>query len=293
MAAEPEHEVLTVGRARDRDLEPSQGAVSAGGAHQARPRAVLHRGRARGPARRRRPAQRPGALSERHRRRVLLSEAGAAIAAVLAGCRRAALSLGPDGPGDRADESRPRSCGWPTSRVSSCTRTRCVPTTSTIPTSCASISIRCRAWSGLRFARSPAWCRPRSRISAWSDGPRHRARAGSTSTCASSNDGRSTRSVDRRWRWHARSSGARRGWPRASGGKRNVTACSWTTTRTPRIGRWPARIPCDRGRMRACRRRCRGTRSRSATRPTSRWPRCRRGLPRSEILTPAWTAIRA
>ena len=48
--------------------------------------------------------------------------------------------------------TRPRSHGWPTSRASSCIRIRCAPMTSIIPTSCASISIRCLAWSGRRFA---------------------------------------------------------------------------------------------------------------------------------------------
>ena len=65
-----------------------------------------------------------------------------------------------------------RSCGWPTSRASSCTRTRCVPTTSTIRTSCVWISIRCQAWSGRRFARSRAWCARRSRILASSGWPK-------------------------------------------------------------------------------------------------------------------------
>ena len=46
----------------------------------------------------------------------------------------------------------PRSPGWPTSRASSCTRIRCAPTISIIPTSCASISIRCPAstWAQVR-----------------------------------------------------------------------------------------------------------------------------------------------
>ena len=44
--------------------------------------------------------------------------------------------------------------GWPTSPASSCIRIRCAPTISIIPTSCASISIRCPASSGRRSARS-------------------------------------------------------------------------------------------------------------------------------------------
>ncbi len=50
-----------------------------------------------------------------------------------------------------------RSRGWPTSPASSCIRIRCAPTISIIPTSCASISIRCPA-------------------STWHAGPRGRAR---------------------------------------------------------------------------------------------------------------------
>ena len=43
-----------------------------------------------------------------------------------------------------------RSPGWRTSAASSSTRTRCAPRTSTIPTSCASTSTRCRASRGRR-----------------------------------------------------------------------------------------------------------------------------------------------
>ena len=60
-------------RPRGRDLQPRQGALSRGRLHQARPRALLPRRRRRRAARRRRPAQRAGPLSQRHRRRVLLS----------------------------------------------------------------------------------------------------------------------------------------------------------------------------------------------------------------------------
>ena len=60
----------------------------------------------------------------------------------------------------------PRWSGWPTWRASSCTRIRCAPTISIIPTSCASISIRCPASSGRRSARSRASSTPRSTISA-------------------------------------------------------------------------------------------------------------------------------
>ena len=91
-----------------------------------------------------------------------------------------------------------------------------------------------------------------------------------------------------RWRWRARSSGARRRSPRASGGRKSATASSSTTTRTPRTARSPraysvrptpdARVsaPLDVGRGRRLR-----------ARATSRWRRCRRGSPRSAIATPA------
>ena len=62
--------------------------------------------------------------------------------------------------GFRPAAARRKSCratprrwpGWPTSPASSCIRIRCAPTTSTIPTSCASISIRCPAspWTQVR-----------------------------------------------------------------------------------------------------------------------------------------------
>ena len=81
--------------------------------------------------------------------------------------------------------------------------------------------------------------RARSTTSASSAGRRRPARAACTSTCASSRAGRSTRCAARRWRSRARSSGARRRSRRASGGRKNVTACSSTTTRTRRTARSP------------------------------------------------------
>ena len=65
-------------RPRGRGLEPGQGAVSAGGRHEAGSRALLHRGRRWRAARFRRAAERAGAVPERHRGRVLLPEARAA-----------------------------------------------------------------------------------------------------------------------------------------------------------------------------------------------------------------------
>ena len=138
--------------ARRCDLEPSQSAVSAAGLHEAGSGTLLRRGSAGRSAGRWRPSECAGALSERHRRRVLLSEAGAAIAtAVGRGCR-SAVSIGPQRRRSRPARRSGASCGWPTSPVSSCIRTRCAPTISTILTSCGWISIRCQActWSQIR-----------------------------------------------------------------------------------------------------------------------------------------------
>ena len=77
----------------------------------------------------------------------------------------------------------------------------------------------------------------------------------------SSRAGRSPRSAARRSRWRARSSGARPSSPRASGGRRNATACSSTTTRTPRTARRPRPTRSGRRPTRGCPRRCCGTKS--------------------------------
>ena len=66
--------------------------------------------------------------------------------------------------------------------------------------------------------------------------PRQRAR--------SRRGGRSARCARPPWRWRARSSGAPRSSPRASGGRRSGTASSSTTTRTRRTGPWPRRTRC-------------------------------------------------
>jgi bifunctional non-homologous end joining protein LigD len=95
----------------------------------------------------------------------------------------------------------------------------------------------------------------------WWAGRRRPARAACTCTCASNGGGDSTRCGAPRWRWRARWSAAPRPWPPASGGRRSGTGCSWTTTRTPRTAPWPQPIPFGPRPMRACRRRCRGTRS--------------------------------
>ena len=156
--------------------------------------------------------------------------------------------------------SRRRWRGWPISPASSSTRTRCAPRISIIPTSCASTSIPCRASTWPQIRDVAASCARRSTISAWSGGRRRRARAACTSTCGSSAAGRSTRCAAPRWRWRARSSAARRRSRRASGGRKSGTACSSTTTRTPRTAPWPRAYSVRPTPTRACRRRSTGTR---------------------------------
>ena len=65
----------------------------------------------------------------------------------------------------------------------------------------------------------------------------------------------STRCGARRWRWRARSSGARPASPPASGGRRSATASSSTTTRTRRTAPSPPPTRCGRSPTRASRRR--------------------------------------
>ena len=101
--------------------------------------------------------------------------------------------------------------------------------------------------------RAVAWrssCARCSRSSGYTAWPKTSGSAASTSTCASSRAGRTPRCAARRWRWPARWSGARRRSPPASGGRRSATACSSTTTRTPRIARWPRSTRCGHGRTR-------------------------------------------
>ncbi len=76
-----------------------------------------------------------------------------------------------------------------------------------------------------------------------SAGRRHRDRAGFMCRCASSRGGRSRRFDEPRWPWPARSNGGRRPSPRASGGRKNGTACFWTTTRTRKIAPSHRRTP--------------------------------------------------
>ena len=93
---------------------------------------------------------------------------------------------------DRASTTPRSSPGSSTSAASSSIRTPCAPRTWIIPTSCASISIRCRASPGRRSSRSRrsrARCSPSSASPA---GPRPAARAACTCGSASSRAGRST-----------------------------------------------------------------------------------------------------
>ena len=132
--------------------------------------------------------------AERHRRRVLLPEARARRRGPT-GSRssRCSFPSGPRRPRRSCRATPPRSPGWRTSAASSCTRIRCAPRTSTTPTSCASTSTRCPGveWPQIRGG-GRASCTRRSTTSASSAGRRPRARAASTSTCASTAAGRST-----------------------------------------------------------------------------------------------------
>ncbi len=151
----------------------------------------------------------------------------------------------------------------------SATRTRCGPTISTIRTNCGSTSIPGPASASTTCGAS-RWSPAKS----WSStectaGRRPRGRAASTSTCGSSAAGRSTKFGGRPSRWRARSSGARRRLPPASGGRRSATASSSTTTRTPRTARSPRPGRCGRRATRGCRCRSSGARWRTATRRRS------------------------
>jgi hypothetical protein len=69
-------------------------------------------------------------------------------------------------------------------------------------------------------------------------------------------------------------------------------ASSSTTTRTPRIGRWPRPTPCARWRTPVSPRPSRGRSSPRASRATSRCARCRRASPPSATGTQPSTAAR-
>ena len=70
--------------------------------------------------------------------------------------------------------------------------------------------------------------------------------------CGSNRAGLSAKCAARRSRCRVRSSGACPLWPVRNGGKRSATACSSTTTRTPRTGRRAPRIRCARFPTPAC-----------------------------------------
>src|SRR5687768_3229555 len=102
-------------RARPRADEPGQGVLPAARADEGRPRALLRRPRRSGAESRRAPADADEALSERRRRRLLLSEARAGAAPGLAGDRedpvpeRARRGLsGHDGAGVVRKDREPR-----------------------------------------------------------------------------------------------------------------------------------------------------------------------------------------
>ncbi len=138
--------------------------------------------------------------------------------------------------------TRPRSPGWRTWVAWSFIRIRFAPKTSSIPMSCASTSIRCRVSSGRSSSASPS-------REAGSDDV---GLVGWPKTSGSRGIHVNVR-IDRRWSFTEVRRAAlalareveRRAptSPPASGGRRSVTACSSTTTRTPRIERSPARIP--------------------------------------------------
>ncbi len=143
-------------------------------------------------ARRGRPAERPRALSERHRRRVLLPEARAAVAAGLDRGRVARVSVGPRRRRSRAarrggarldgQPRLPRAASAPGARRRSRSSRRAARRSRS----------GARRRPGSSCARSRASSARRWRISGSSAGRRRRARAACTSTCASSGAGRST-----------------------------------------------------------------------------------------------------
>ena len=146
-------------RPRGRGHEPGQDLLPRGGDHQARPRALLPRGRRRRAARRRAGGRTCSCASR------TASTASSSSRSARPTSRppwidvgHAALPVRPHGRRDRRRATRRRSRGWRTSAASSSTRTPCAPTISITPTSCASISIRCRASRGRRSARSRGSC---------------------------------------------------------------------------------------------------------------------------------------
>ena len=97
-----------------------------------------------------------------------------------------------DTPTSASSTTPRRSRGSSTSAASSCIRTPCARATWTDPTSCASISIRCRASRGRRSSTSRRSRRTSSTSSGSSVGRRPAARAARTSGCGSRRSGRFT-----------------------------------------------------------------------------------------------------
>ena len=235
-----------------------------------------------------RPPHRAQALEGRHHRRGLLPEARAREAPRVAADRHGALPLRSQRRPSSCPTTPPTSSGASTSATSTGTRGRCAAATSTIPTSCASTSIRSPASSGARSARwrcAPATCCASTGCSA---SPRRAARAASTSTSASSRAGASPRCAAPRWRWRARSSGACPDAPRRRGGRRSASASSSTTTRTRATAPSPRSTRCARCPTRRCRARCAGTRWPTSSPRTCAWtpfPRaCARSATSSETI---------
>jgi bifunctional non-homologous end joining protein LigD len=173
--------------------------------------------------------------------------------------------------------TRPRSPGWPTSPASSCTRTRCAPTTSTTPTSCASTSIPVPGveWPQIReVARSCGDARRLGlgrlaedvRLARHARQRAHRAALDVRPRCAAP-----------RWRF------AREVERRAPDARHEQVVEGGAPRRLPRLQperqgphrrlAYSVRPTTGRARLGAARP---GTRSPTATPPTSRWRRCRR-----------------
>ena len=147
---------------------------------------LLPRGRRRRAARRRAPADDPQALRQRRRRPSRSTRSARRRSGRRSSTSRRSRFRRAATPTRSSSTTPRRSSASSTSAASSSTRTRCAPRTWTAPTSCASISIRCRAWRGRRSSRSRrsrARCSPSSGSSA---GRRPAARAARTSGCGSS-----------------------------------------------------------------------------------------------------------
>ena len=104
----------------------------------------------------------------------------------------------------------------------------------------------------------------------------------------SSRAGHSRRSGAQRSPWPALLSVAGRTWPVRNGGRKNVTASSWITTRMRRTARHRRRIRCARCPMRASLLHCAGMKLPTVIPPRLRSPRCRNASRRLATLMPAW-----